>query len=314
MKSTVFLLSLSLWAIGSAAAQGPAAAALQDSPSRPCDPKKGFAMTTGRDNRDVWKARIAALHVSWHYSWGAQLPGAEPPGVQFVPMIWGYWGAGPNFLKGIDELSAEASAGTAKCLLGFNEPDHKDQANLPVARALEGWPYLMKTGLRLGSPAPAQPDGPWMQAFMAGAKAKGYRIDFVCIHSYGGPNVAALVNRLRKIHTLYGKPLWITEFAVADWKAKSPQENRYSPAVVLRFMKAVLPALDKLDFVERYAWFSGSPDSGPLASSALFKKDGTLTELGRFYASYPSAVAPATGTEGHAPARRQSPPDSGQTR
>ena len=32
-------------------------------------------------------------------------------------------------------------------------------------------------------------------------------------------------------------------------------------------------------------WFSGSPGDNPLGSAALFSQDGTLTDLGRLYAS-----------------------------
>ena len=50
-------------------------------------------------------------------------------------------------------------------------------------------------------------------------------------------------------------------------------------------MRVVLPAMDKLDYVQRYAWYSASPDDAALGASALFQKDGSLTDLGRLYAS-----------------------------
>ena len=40
-------------------------------------------------------------------------------------------------------------------LLGFNEPDLAEQANMTVEKALELWPRLEATGMRLGSPAVA---------------------------------------------------------------------------------------------------------------------------------------------------------------
>jgi hypothetical protein len=85
---------------------------------------------------------------------------------------------------------------------------------------------------------------------------------------------------------MYGRPVWITEFGVGDWQAKSVQEHRYSPEKVLEFMQGVLPELDKLDFVEKYAWFPAGQDSKSLGTSALFHKDGSLTKLGQFYANY----------------------------
>ena len=119
-------------------------------------------------------------------------------------------------------------------------------------------------------------------------KAKKYRVDFVCVHWYGGPNANSLVKHITKIHKLYGKPIWITEFAVADWNAKNIKQNKHSAPQILKFMKEVLPKLEKLPFVERYAWFSGAPDHKALGTSALFKKDGSLTVLGKFYAGFRS--------------------------
>jgi hypothetical protein len=122
-----------------------------------------------------------------------------------------------------------------------------------------------------------------MIAFMDGVKQRGLRVDFVCVHSYGGPNADALVARLENVHRMFGRPLWITEFGVGDWQAKSPEQNRHKPETVLRFMEQILPRLERLDFVERYAWFPSKPGSAPLGTSALFADDGTLTRLGECY-------------------------------
>jgi len=52
------------------------------------------------------------------------------------------------------------------------------------------------------------------------------------------------------------------------------------------FMRAVLPELEKRDYVQRYAWIPARSTSKHLGSSALFNDDGSLTELGKIYASY----------------------------
>jgi len=62
-----------------------------------------------------------------------------------------------------------------------------------------------------------------------GAEARALRVDFICVHWYGGPSVPALLRYLEKVHDLYNRPIWITEFAVADWQAKSHERNRHSP-------------------------------------------------------------------------------------
>ena len=60
-------------------------------------------------------------------------------------------------------------------------------------------------------------------------------------------------------------------------------QNRHKPAAVLRFMEAVLPRLEKLDFVELYAWFPVGINNAALGTSALLDADGKLTRLGECY-------------------------------
>jgi hypothetical protein len=127
------------------------------------------------------------------------------------------------------------------------------------------------------------PDKDWMKAFMNGIRARGLRVDFVAAHSYGGPNADALMKRLTAVHEMFGKPIWITEFGVGDWQAKTRAENRYRPEQIVDFVQKLLPQLDACPFVERYAWFPAKPDSAPLGPCALFNEDGTLTPVGEAY-------------------------------
>lgn len=238
--------------------------------------KKGLGRTT---KYPTWPQRLTDLRCKWFYSWGGNIPEGVPPGVEFVPMIFRHGGKA----EAIARVGAAAKQAGITELLGFNEPDVENQGNMTVEQALDAWPLLMETGLRLGSPACVHPDNEWMTAFMAGVKKRKLRVDFVCVHSYGGPNAEGFVARLEKIQKLFRRPIWITEFAVGDWKAKSAEENQHGPETVLRFMEKVLPMLNRLDFVERYAWFSAQQSSAPLGTSALFDEDGKLTRLGRCY-------------------------------
>ena len=262
----------------------PFASMSADSSSRFYVSKKGLCMTTNAKKN--WKERVEELNVSWHYNWAAKLPGPAPDEVDYVPMIWGYWGNSDGFKRNIRQLYQDRIAGRQDTLLGFNEPDKKNQANISVDKALRAWKYLEWTGLRLGSPATTNPENEWMKTFMRKAKEKNYRVDFVTVHWYGGANADSLISRLKRVHKMYGKPIWITEFAVADWNAKSRAENKFTEQQVLRFMKEVLPRLDELDFVERYAWFSWGVDHKNLGPSSLRKKDGSLTALGKYYKSH----------------------------
>ncbi len=240
--------------------------------------KKGLGVPVHADG--VWLHNVSALNARWFYSWGGDEPVGIPKGVEFVPMDWGYYGNQDNS-HGKHLLKVAAQPGV-KYLLGFNEPDGKDQANISVDTALSAWPLLMQTGLILGSPACVHADDDWMKSFMASAQQKGYRVDFICVHWYGWSDAQSFLSYLALVHNLYHLPIWVTEFAPADWSG----HRGISPSQVAEFMRVVLPAMEKLDYVQRYAWFSGSVDDAALGASALFNKDGSLTDLGRLYASY----------------------------
>ena len=243
--------------------------------------KKGIGLVVGPTNG--WHERLRVLNCRWFYSWWHETPVNIPAGVEFVPMLWG---PGPRTAPAYRQLTENFRTGRHQILLGYNEPDVLEEANLSVDKALEVWPKLMATGMRLGSPAAAHPDRPWMETFMREAEARKYRIDFIAIHSYGGDDVPAFLAGLERLHAKFHKPIWITELGVADWDARHAQPGCYSPAEVRKFMAAALPALEKLDYIERYAWYTGSPKDRLLGASALFDDAGNLTELGKLYSSF----------------------------
>ena len=256
-----------------------AAASALGAPEAKRSKKKGVGLTT-RDHPN-WGELHRKLKVSWIYTWGANVPADVAPETEFVPMVWGYYKNDEQILKS----AAKAQEAGAKTLLGFNEPDHHDQANLKVETVLDVWPTLMKTGMRLGSPAPAHATREWMTAFMKGVKERNLRVDFVCAHFYPGTDVDGFIGQIKKVAALYEKPVWITEFGVADWDAKKKGFNRYKPEQALDFMRKALPKLEALDCVERYAWFAAGQKNPVLGPSALFDAEGNLTPLGEFYQS-----------------------------
>lgn len=269
--------SLSLPA-GTASDPVPAAPEIQGSVH---SPKKGLGIGT-RKNQD-WQQRLTEVNVAWFYTWRAQYPGRGAGSIEFVPMVWGERAISEETLA---ELRNGQRAGLQKNLLGFNEPDAKTQANIRVDDALKLCPRLAATGLRLGSPATVNAHSLWMRAFVAGVERDGGQLDFIALHWYGGPDPEKFLRHLQYVHQRYGRPIWITEFAVADWEARASGVSRYSPEQALGFMKAVIPVLERLDYVERYGWFSAPPDHSALGQSALFDRDGALTPLGRIYAGY----------------------------
>jgi len=118
------------------------------------------------------------LDVSWFYTWHSDHPCPGETSVPWVPMIF-------NAAHAKDAARLKGSG--ADALLGFNEPDCANQGNVTVAEALDLWPQLMATGLRLGSPAPASfTNGTftWLKQFVDGVKIRGLRLDFLAVHFY----------------------------------------------------------------------------------------------------------------------------------
>jgi hypothetical protein len=218
--------------------------------------------------------------ASWYHNW-ATTSGevTEPEGVEFVPTIWG-----PGSVNDTELGQAAREGGQGGSLLGFNEPDSPSQANMTPEQALDLWPRLEATGLRLGAPAVAtgadRPDG-WLDRFMRGAAERGLRVDFIPVHWYGadfGPDAAEqLRGYLQAVHDRYGKPVWLTEYALIDFSQGTP---RYpTDEEESAFVKSSTAMLDGLDFVERYAWFALTTGTSP---TGLY--DGTTpSAAGRAY-------------------------------
>jgi RNA polymerase sigma factor (sigma-70 family) len=223
---------------------------------------------------------LAQSKASWYYTWSTTHQGVTTPsGVDFVPMIWG------------SASVTTAALGQAKSaghyLLGFNEPDRGDQANMSATQALDLWPQLMATGLTLGSPAVAtggDTAGGWLDQFMSGTASRGYRVDFITLHWYGSDfTTTSAVNELKSyisaVYNRYHKPIWLTEYALIKFSNGTSYPNQAQQAA---FVTASAKMLGALSYVQRYAWF-GLPaaDSGP--STGLFHSGPTVTDVGRAF-------------------------------
>ncbi|MGH3248640.1 MAG: glycosyl hydrolase, partial [Trebonia sp.] len=175
-------------------------------------------------------------------------------------------------------------------LLGFNEPDLGSQSNMSVSQALSLWPKLMATGMTLGSPAVASgaaTPGGWLDQFMTGAEARGYRVDFITVHWYGGdfaagPAVQELQSYLQAIRTRYHLPIWVTEFALTSYSggtATFPTDAQQAA-----FLTAAATMLDGQSYVRRYAWFA-LPTSSGSGTTGLFNPGPTATVVGQAFES-----------------------------
>lgn len=199
--------------------------------------------------------------ASWFYDWSADEQGIAPPeATEFVPTIWG--------ADAVNRRELDAAKRSGSTLLSFNEPDMAEQANMSVEQALDLWPQLQETGMRLGAPAVAtgaDEEGGWLDRFMQGAAERGYRVDFIPLHWYGADFSPAATDQLRRyvqsVQDRYGKPVWLTEYALIDFSGAAP---RYpSQQQQADFVRTSTAMLEELPFVERYAWFTLSTETSP---------------------------------------------------
>jgi hypothetical protein len=179
--------------------------------------------------------------------------------------------------------------GVIENVLAFNEPDLKGQANMTVDEAVALWPLLETLNVPISSPVTSAPLNDWMRDFMNKATTENLRIDFIAIHIYHKNIPANFLALVEEVYETYGKPIWITEFAVRDNDASASTPNKYSEAYLLNFMEEVLNALDQLNYVKRYSWFdpnSNNPKYPRLETADIISENNQLTTLGNFYANY----------------------------
>jgi hypothetical protein len=239
------------------------------------------------DFRSV-RAGLSKAQVSWFYNWTAdrgRIPASQQ--AKFVPMVWNASSVTAENLK-------KAKSSGSDTLLAFNEPDRPEQANMTPQQAIDLWPQLEATGLRLGSPSPAA-DAPqqngWLDWFLRLAKERNYRVDFIAVHWYGekfdATAVKELHDYLQSVYSRYGLPIWLTEFALISFANHSPDPVHAlypTDAQQAKFIKDATAMLEELSYVERYAWF-GLPTLDGATGSGLCREDGTLTAAGTAYRS-----------------------------
>lgn len=208
-------------------------------------------------------SNITKLNPSWYYTWGLNgIDGVVD--IPFIPMVWGKKNTNTSFTDTV---------------LVLNEPDRPDQSNVSVDDAVFLWTSIKAR--RKGSPATAGNalNSPWFTSFMTQVSQKP---DFICIHWYGPPHPSSLLGTIDSLYQKYSLPIWVTEFAVAQWDSTKPM---YSLGDVKTFMSTILPELEKRPYVERYAWKTRDQSDPNMGTSALFDSQGNLTELGQLYAS-----------------------------
>lgn len=232
---------------------------------------------------------LMAEGVSWCYNWGHGTFNAERTallrdvGMEFLPMSW-------SLPFNINDLVIHYQNGCGY-ILGYNEPNLKDQANMTPKQAAKGWPELVSAAKSLGMKlvGPAVNYGTlegygdpvvWYDEFLSQPGVSIDDIDAIALHAYMPSGNAVKSLMIRKF-AKYGKPLWLTEFANGD--ARTPGQQA-------AFMQEALSYLEADPAVERYSWFMDTihQPAAPHFPLVTGPKVGTssspeLTDLGRLY-------------------------------
>lgn len=224
--------------------------------------------------------------VSWSYNW-ANTPAASQEnmyqqyGIQFVPMCW-------NNNYSAENIAAYYAAHTDKqnYLLGYNEPNLTDQANMTPTQAAANWEDLVtlakNNNARLISPAmnwgtlSGYSNGvQWLQEFFT--KVNPDDIYGIAVHIYMNAARATLGDLQR--YKVFGKPLWLTEFCAWDGCSSS--------AAQCQFMAQCINSLEQDPDLERYAWFiprwNQATESAPFMQLITKTKPYELTERGKLF-------------------------------
>lgn len=235
--------------------------------------------------------------IKWWYNWGttpepAVINNYTDYGYDFVPMTWnGSFNEAElrNFLDTHPDV---------KYLLGFNEPNFGEQANLTPLEAAALWPTLeaiaQDYNLKLVAPAvnyapgnvdiPGTDDdwSPWQYLDAFFAACVDCQVDYIAVHSY--MKYAGAFEWYIGEFERYNKPIWVTEWAA--WDDGGPANMGEQ----MDYLADTVRWLENNDMVYRYSWFLGRSNGGyeQFPYLDILAEDGALSPLGSIYTSIPA--------------------------
>ncbi len=235
-------------------------------------------------------------YISWWYNWASQPDAAirtsyQDYNVDFTPMAWN--------ISGINGVKYWADRDTAvKYILGYNEPNFIEQANIVPSKAAGAWHYLeqiaQEHNLKIVGPAVnycgncVSENGvtytnPFKYLDDFFAACTDCQVDYLGLHWYGsGNSIMNYIDDARK----YNKPIWVTEFA--SWDYSNPVANAEEQ---IKYLAGTTNFLERDPDIYRYSWFIGrrlGEDYGTAPYIDLYaKENGMLTELGQMYMDIP---------------------------
>lgn len=257
----------------------------------PRSEKRGFG-TNNMAYRENFE--VLASGCNWFYNWSFKAPTIVEKdfyetGMDYVPMTWG------RGLEGYADQLREylGQHPEIKYILGVNEPNFRDQANMNPREVAAVWPLLESIadefGLEIVGPAVnfADPnntcsdviDGKTVTYADPFAYYKAFfefcpdcRVDYLAFHLYMPGGLNTYIDRLSSENG--GRKVWLTEFNFNSGGSADTTAH-------MNFITNELEALEKNPNVFRYAWFMSYGQARP--ANLLNPGKGQLTSLGKVY-------------------------------
>lgn len=251
--------------------------------ARPVSSKKGISLACGYEDMARMAREVVTLRVTWLWNWGVSPP--VFPGVESIPNLWD-----ASFI-------GQPLGGNSQWLLGFNEPDGRDQANMTPEVAAVAWRQIEQTypDRKLTSPQVLHP-GNWLEQWYAAYVARygqPPRIDALAIHTYYGNSAEAYIARTQEFVALaraWGVPeVWVTEWTLAPGLNRSQNDTADEMCTFVTWLEQEPMVTRYAPFTNRVECMAGAPYfqfDGPF-DAPMFALDGRLTPLGRTYRDLP---------------------------
>ena len=223
------------------------------------------------------KTILSALNVQSCYDWGQGNASLLPDYEWVANHIYEDW----------PTTSTIGSITQSPHTKANNEPRNtSDDHPQDLTTILDNWENMMRTGLRLCSPASWDGSDYWnatgfLADFLDSIDARGWRCDIIDLHCYWPEsNFGNTANWANK----YKRPVWISEWCWgASWNKNGAFASGVTKQQVKEALERICTKLNSYDYIERYYYWNSEA-----AISKIY--DGGLTPAGEMYAALDAGV------------------------
>ena len=226
------------------------------------------------------KTSLDLLNVQSTYDWGQGNTSLQPD-YEWVPNhIYEDW----------PSTSTIGSTSQSPHTKANNEPrNQSDDTPQDLETILGNWENMMRTGLRLCSPASWDGSDYWnatgfLADFLDEVDKRGWRCDIIDLHCYWPEgnfgNVSNWSNKFKR-------PIWISEWCWgASWNNNGSFSGNATEASFAAAIKNITTNLNNNPAVERYFYWNGENGAFP----CKLTRNGALTQAGQYYSTMDSGL------------------------